>query len=61
MEEKINSTGKDTTSTYYYDKTTGLLLKIIINDIMTGYGQKATYKAEKVLSATNMPLVGLKT
>ena len=57
IEEKDNTT--DGTTTRYYDKTTGLLLKEEINmDKISGYD--ITYNGENVLTSTNVPLIGLK-
>ena len=60
-ETKSNSAGHELTLTSYYDKTTGLLLKVVTKDVLSGYGQTATYTSEQVLTATNVPLVGVKT
>ncbi len=57
-ETKTNSTNEQTLS--YYDKTTKLLLKKVQKYTLPG-SSDVTYSGETVLTATNVPLVGLKS
>lgn len=57
-EIKSNSQNEETTA--YYDKTTKLLLKKVQKYTVPG-SSDVTYTGETILTATNIPLVGIKT
>lgn len=47
--------------TFYYDKTTGLLLKMAGTSTDSSYGVTTTEKFEMIINSTNVPLIGVKT
>jgi len=51
--------GDGTTETHYYDKTTGLLLKVVGTEKSSAYGVSYTDTYTIPLKNVNIPIIGL--